>query len=465
MKKAWFLVAIAFSLLILPLASAEVQLSEKPINSIVVKELTTPAKFDITIKNNNAYSDSFVIDTLLDINITPKESVIVDKNSEKTVTVEISPSDSLRATQSGSFSFEYYAKGDKSGTTKSNMMIEFVPLSDLILTEMPASVKSTDTEIPVKIKLSKDISLDASLTMVSELLSYAKTVTLSNQATDLTVPLKSEMPQAGVYTVKSTFTIGGYDYTESKDMVLESVINVGEESAKSGNFLSYKSEITKENSGNSVTDVTVTVNKAIFASMFTSFNIKPTSVKRSGNMEVYEFTKELNPGEKLTVIATTSYAIPLVVLILLIVATWILIVVLTPQIKVSKKAVKVRTKSGVFATKIVLSIKNKGKEVTDLKIIDRLPAFTELVPEKFGTISPSEIRKKTLIWHVDRLGVGEEIMLSYIVYSKLTIIGKLDIPISFTTYKDVKGNIHEAKSNMASVLIASEDENPQPKAY
>jgi hypothetical protein len=302
------------------------------------------------------------------------------------------------------------------------------------------------------------------LTLVSELLSYEQSVSLDKDGIERAVPLNAEMPKAGTYEVKMTFTIDGYEYAESKDIVLEPIVNLEEISEKTGNFLSYTASITKENTGNSVTDATITVNKALISSMFTSFDIKPNSVKRSGNSIVYEFTKELNPNEKLAVNAKTSYYLPLAILILLVIAVWILIVVLTPQVKVQKKAVKVRTSSGVFATKIVLSIKNKGREVTDLKIIDRLPAFTELVPEKFGTISPTEIRKKILIWHVDKLAQNEEILLSYIVYSKLTVIGTLAVPISFATYKDAKGNMHESRSNASSVLVP-EEQQPSVQTY
>ena len=53
MKRVVFLIAAVFLLSILPIASADVQLKETPINSIIVKELSLPAKVDITIINNN----------------------------------------------------------------------------------------------------------------------------------------------------------------------------------------------------------------------------------------------------------------------------------------------------------------------------------------------------------------------------------------------------------------------------
>ncbi|MEM2956431.1 MAG: hypothetical protein QW041_02580 [Candidatus Pacearchaeota archaeon] len=451
-KEGLIIIIVAIFLLIFPFANADVELKETAINNIIIKELSLPATFDITIINNNRNSDIFLIDTLLDINITPKDAVFVAGNSEKTVRREIYPSQEIRANQSGSFSFLYYIKGEKE-IKKSTMMLDFISLSDLIELEMPTTISSDEKEINVTINLTKDTILDAELTLVSELLSYTKQVTLTKNGIVLNVPLKSTLPKAGTYEIKATFTIDDYDFKIIKDITLKSIISVEETTEESGYFLNYKTTVTKENTGNSVTDITISLKKSIIAGMFTNFNIKPTNIKREGNSVIYEFTKELNPGEKLTVEARTSYYLPFLILILLIIATWIFIYIMTPQVKINKKAVNVKTKSGVFATKIVLAIKNKGKEVTDLKIIDRLPAFTELVPEKFGTLSPTEIRKKTLIWHIDRLGQNEEIMLSYIVYSKLTIIGTLSIPLTFVTYKDTKGNLHEAKSNSLSIIV------------
>ena len=446
------LIAIIFILAIMPFASAEVLLKEKVINNVIVKELNLPATYDITIINNGAY-DFFTIDALYDVNITPSDPIGVDKNSEKTVSIQVYPSKALRDNQIGLFSVVYYAKGDESDLAKSILDMNFVSLADLISIEMPSSISKDASSMKVRINLTEDTVLNADLTIVSELLSYKKQISLTNKEIELTVPLKAIKPQAGTYEVKFTFDIDGYDYTESKDLMLESVIKTEEGASESGWFMCEKTEMTKENTGNSVTDVTVSLSKSVISGLFTSFSMKPTSIKRSGSTVTYEFTQELNPGDKLTVDATTSYYLPLIIIILLIVAAWIFVYVLTPQVKVDKKAVKVRTRSGVFATKIVLSVKNKGKkEVNDLKIIDRLPAFTELVPGKFGTISPSEVRKRTLIWNLDRLEVNEEVMLSYIVYSKLTIIGKLDIPITFVTYKDLNGKLHEAKSNNLAVI-------------
>ena len=458
MKKVYFLFAAAFFLLaICNTALADISLEEKAISNIVIKELSSPATFEITIKNDNSYPDSFIIDTLHDINISPNEPVEVGARSEKTVVREIYPSEEMRKDQNGTVSFEYYAKGSKSEIKRSNMVLKFVSLPEIISIDVPASITKDDSEISAKVSLSENIELETEMTLVSEILSYTNSFSLTNDGAEFIVPLKEELPAAGVYEVKATFSISGYDFIKTKDIVLEPVITVKEETAKTGNFLDYTVESSKENTGNAVTDVLIEIRKSTIASLFTKCSISPDNVKSEGGVVIYEFTKKLNPGEKLAVEAKTSYYLPLAILILIVIAAWIFIVVTTPQIKVTKKAVKVKTKSGIFATKIVLAIANKGKEVNNIKSIDHLPAFTELVPEKFGTLSPSEIKKSRLVWTVDSLGRNEEIMLSYIVYSKVGVIGKLEIPLTFATYMDSKGKLHEAKSN--SLFVLAQDES------
>jgi hypothetical protein len=448
---------LAVILVAVPFASAGIELSEKAVNPVIVKELSLPASYDITIANDNDYSDSFMIDTLLDINITPKEKTDILSNSEKTVSINLYPSPEMRSIQSGNVAITYYVKGDKSAVKEGTMDLKFVSMANLISIQMPASISKDAENLNVNIKLTEPMTLDSKLTVVSEIGSYTKQLSLTENGADLIIPLKADKPNAGTYEVKFTFEVAGSEYTESKDIVLESVITTQEGKEESGWFLNKEVVMTKENTGNSVTGITISLEKSLVSGLFTTFDTKPTAIKKSGSTVTYEFTKELNPGEKLTVNGKTSYYLPLIILLLVIIAVWLALVVFTPQVKVMKKAVKVRTKTGVFATKIVLSVKNKGsKEVSGLKIIDRMPAFTELVPEKFGTISPSEVRKRTLIWNLDKLASNEEIMLSYIVYSKLTVIGKLDIPTAFATYTDLKGGMHEAHSNKLAVIAPEE---------
>ena len=120
-----------------------------------------------------------------------------------------------------------------------------------------------------------------------------------------------------------------------------------------------------------------------------------------------------------------------------------------------KKAYRVKTKSGQFAAKVILLVKNTGKEVSNAKIIESIPPFTEIMGDRFGTIKPAEIRKHSVIWDIPFMAAKEEFILSYIVYSKVSILGKIDVAPAIATYQTGKGIMKESKSN--SIFILTEE--------
>jgi len=430
MKKRFNILFIALICFMVPCVAAEISLSENYINNVAIKDTSIPAKVDITVSNNDFDSKRCFIDTLVDVNITPREYFTVPGDGQITVSRLVYPSDEIRSNINGAYSFSYYAKCNDDLAEK-NMILKFLSMNEFVKIQMPLTIQSDAGSIDITFQLSqKAEDFSTQLEIDSPIMAYTKTITLSTaNPVKITVPLKGSMPRAGVYEIKFKFKMGGQEAVAVKTVTLESKIILNEEVKKSGFFLNQVTEVTKINTGNSVNDATITISKDILSGMFTFFSEKATSTKKEGSQVIYEFKKELNPGEKLIVKATTSYYIPLLILILIAAGIWAYIVVTTPQVRVRKNAVRVRTKSGVFATKIILSAKNKGKEaVHDLKVIDRLPAFTELIKDKFGSIAPHEIRKNTLIWALPKLAAQEEMMFSYIVYSKLSVLGKLEIP-------------------------------------
>jgi len=102
---------------------------------------------------------------------------------------------------------------------------------------------------------------------------------------------------------------------------------------------------------------------------------------------------------------------------------------------VHKKAIPIRTKGGEFASKIIILLKNVStKEITNLNLMDRLPLTTQLY-EKFGSIKPDKTGKHVIEWNFPALLPGEEIVVSYVLYSKIQMVGAINLPtasLSFT---------------------------------
>lgn len=449
------LAAVFAVILFLPLVTASIGIEKITINPVIIKEFSFPAEFNVSITNDNAYYDRFTIDTLLPINITPKEIGRISSRETKTVSISIIPSDEVKEENYGNYAFRYYVKGDRTELEEDDFLIEILPLKDVLLIELPSSLKREDKSISLELSLEDNMSFETSLEINSPLFSKEAELVLSNEKNKIEIQLDLAEQKAGVFDVVFSFESNGEKAEITKEIVFEAALEIKEGREETGNFLAKQLKITKTNEGNSVTKVIISIEKPILASLFTTFDGSP-KVKKEAGKYVYEWEKELNPGDSLSVSIKTNYYIPAAILLLIIIGAVILKIVFTPQVKVNKKVVRVRTKSGLFAAKVILSVRNTGKTITNVNVIDRLPVFTELLPDKFGVVSPSEIKKRTIIWNFSKLEKGEEVMFSYIIYSKISVFGKLELPRTIVTYIDKKDIFKEAKSHLVYILAEEE---------
>ena len=75
--------------------------------------------------------------------------------------------------------------------------------------------------------------------------------------------------------------------------------------------------------------------------------------------------------------------------------------------------------------KVILHVKAR-KEVDNIEVFDRIPMATKLY-EKAGMPHKFDENTKKLSWKIDRLNAGEERIFSYIIYSTLKIVGRLEL--------------------------------------
>jgi hypothetical protein len=85
--------------------------------------------------------------------------------------------------------------------------------------------------------------------------------------------------------------------------------------------------------------------------------------------------------------------------------------------------------------------------VEKIKIIDKLPNIVTLY-EKFGAIAPDtvDVKNRRLEWNIEALNKGEERIFSYIIYSKIGVFGKFELPVARAVY-ELEGQVKEATSN------------------
>ncbi len=459
MKKTLVIVLVA-AMLLIPLASADMKIESKSVNPVVLREFSMPAEYNIAVTPGSTIADYYYINTLLDMEFSPTEIGTILPGGSKGVQLKISPSEDFKKNYYGNTAIEYFVRGDKTPLSRAILVLSVLPMADFVNIGMPTSITIDDSKMTINLSSKTDYSDNVKLKISSELFNTEVPVRLAKEAQEIGVDVDTKDKDAKVYMINFEFTIGNESAVVQKELILGPSIAVTSSQSVSGNILSREFDVTKTNTGNSPTKATIEMSRSMWTSLFTVTEGNPAVTKDGANY-VYTWEKVLNPKESFTAVLRVNYYLPFLILLLIIVAFAVYRAVTKSQIEVKKTAVRVKTKSGLFASKIILTIKNKGGAVSNLKLIDRLPAFTELLPERFGILEPTEIKKRSLIWEFPKLDKAEEIMFSYIVYSKVTIFGRLEVPSAIVTFVDRRADAKETFSN--KVFILAEEEARQEK--
>ena len=252
---------------------------------------------------------------------------------------------------------------------------------------------------------------------------------------------------AGFYTLTAEVIIG------EKDSRVEGIIKFVEKdlvttTKKDYGFLINTKIIEKKNEGNTLVPSETVIKKNIISRLFTSFSPQPDNVEREGGTIYYTWTQEIKPGETLEIVVKTNWLLPFLI-ILFVVAIVALVKQNTGTNLVLKKKVSfVKAKGGEFALKVSIFL-NAKKYIERVNVIDRLPPLVNIY-ERFGGDKPDRIDEKNrrLEWNFEKLEAGEIRVLSYIIYSKVGILGKFALPTA-TAIFEREGEIHETESNRA----------------
>jgi len=255
---------------------------------------------------------------------------------------------------------------------------------------------------------------------------------------------------AGKYIMSTNLSINdANEVIESNIIFSEKALIKSEE--ESFGLAVRKDIITKTNEGNLETMAEVVIKKNIISRLFTTFSVQPYKVNREGGSVYYYWQKELRPSESFTVRVTTNWLIPLLVILGAIVLGFFISLYRKTHLLVRKRVSFVRSKGGEFALKVSLHVRAKAN-VEKIKIFDRLPPIAKLY-ERYGAVAPDKFDKtnRRLEWNLGSMDVGEERVLSYIIYSKVGVIGRLELPRATAVYEH-NSNITESQSNRTYVV-------------
>ena len=449
MKKIILIILLALLiLLIVPSVLAiNIQVEKQTIGEVLIVEFNNPVVFDLNITNLGA-SGNFEFFNLLGFTMSP-EQIFIEHEETEEIQLKIVSLASIN--ERGFYTITYHIKADDSSMTQETLTFKIIELKDaFVVGSSDVDPESDSIEIFIKNTEKFDFG-NMDVNFSSPFFSIQKNFYLGSKETkNFTVQLNPDDFRAliaGFYTLTAKVSV------EGEEANVEGVIkfvekNIVTTTKKEFGFLISTQIIEKKNAGNTVERFETVIKKNIISRLFTSFNPEPDFVEREGGSVYYTWDQEIMPGETLEIIVKTNWIFPFLIILFV-----ILIVILTKKysetnLVLKKKVSFVKAKGGEFALKVSIFI-NAKKYVERVNVIDRFPLLVE-VYERFGGDQPSRIDKKNrrLEWNFEKLETGETRILSYIIYSKIGVLGKFALPTATAVYEK-DGEIHESESNRA----------------
>ncbi|MEK6873330.1 MAG: hypothetical protein AABW91_00645 [Nanoarchaeota archaeon] len=400
-------------------------------------------KFTITSVGE---SGTYEIYTTERFQISPKEFSIA---SGKTIALELEflPIDAMKE-NTGYIQIPYNIR--KVGTTdvqKGEVYLKLIDFNEaFVIKGDPLTPESK--EVVINVYNVEDVKYENVHVKVSGAFfpSFEKDISLNPyEIKKFNVPVNQEQLKKlifGEYTIKGEITFNKQKENVNGKVKLLEKSGIDSKQYTEGAII-RKLTVERKNEGNVPTISEVQIKKNIISRLFTTFSVDPQKIDRQGVFVYYYWQKELQPDETFKIKATTNLLFPLLLIIAVGIIGYLANLYFLTNLNVRKQVQFVKTHGGEFALKITLRVSAK-KFMDNVTLYDRLPAMSHLY-EKYGQ-APNKIENGRLTWNIGKLGQGEERFFSYIIYSKLKIIGKFELPRATGVY-NVNGKIHESISN------------------
>ncbi len=451
MGKKFILLIIFVISLMSSVFAINLKIEKNPINDVIIKELDNPAQFEFTIKNLGE-EDNFELYSLVGVEISPKKAFHLDKGEVKKLTVKVNALESVKK-NSGYFNFVYKIKSS-SGIQEDRLTIKLVNLKDIFYLSAD-NINPEDNEAVIYLQNLENFDFEnIEAEFSSVFFNFKENFSLSSlEKKSFTTEINKEKLKtlvAGPYILDANIKIDNVSETIKSTIKFLEKSDLLTEEHKEG-WLISRYEIKKKNEGNLISLAEITIAKNVISRLFTSFNLPPDKAERKGFIVFYTWREELRPDDSLTVIAKTNWLIPIAIIIVIIMMIFLAQTYFISDIILKKKISLVKTKGGEFALKVSINVKAR-RSAEKINIIDKLPPIVKLY-ERYGTIAPDRIDEKNrrIEWNIESLREGEETILSYIIYSKIGIVGKFELPPAKAIYERNE-KIKETSSNRVFFL-------------
>jgi hypothetical protein len=448
MRKIFLGVMILFLLGFSLVSAVDLTIEPQADDVAMIYGLSQPAIFDLKITNNGA-GDNFIFYNFFGSDMFPKGTVMIAGGETKRLDVGVYPGTNLKE---GWMKFDIYLKGSKSQEEMSYpLMVKVMKLKDAF--EVGAEeFKPDSNNVTVYIKNLANFNFNnINAKFKSPFFNFEKVISVgAHEKKSVEITLNKEDFRdimAGFYTLEVEVTAENQKATVEGTMKFSEKDIVTSTQNEYGIIINTK-KISKVNEGNVLSTTQTVIKKNIISRLFTSFNPEPDSVERKGISVYYTWQRELKPGEELLITVKTNWLMPLLIILLI-----IAVIILTKQLSkrnlsVKKRVTFVRAKGGEFALKVTIIV-NARRFVERVHIMDRLPPITKL-HQRFGGETPKKVdtKNRRIEWNFERLQEGETRVVSYIIYSKVGVLGKFELPTTTVVYER-EGEVHEAESNKA----------------
>lgn len=435
-------------ILLLPgVLSVNLDVEKSSSDEIMILDIESPATFNLEVTNNGV-SDSFTFYTFFGLLESPKEAIKINSGETKNIELKILPTYNL---QPGFSNFEVFIRGTDNSETSKELLVKIANLGDIFeIGSKEIDSESSTMQIYIKNKENYNFeNLDVKFSSV--FFDFEESFSLNpNEEKSFEVKLDKEdfkKVLAGFYTLTATIN------TNEAETKVEGVIkfaekNILEETSKDSGFIVSTTKIEKTNEGNTIQSSETTIKKNIISRLFTSFSPEADLVERDGAKIYYTWIKDIKPGETLTIKARTNWMFPFIVIFLIVSIVTLVKKFSKRDLSLRKKVSFVNAKGGEFALKVSIVVHAK-KYVEKVDIIERLPALVK-VYERFGREEPTKVdeAKKRIEWHFEKLEAGEVRVLTYVIYSKVGVVGKFALPSTAAIYEK-DGEIKDTSSNLA----------------
>ncbi len=447
MKRVLIFTLIA--LLILPFISAiNLQIEQQNPTGVMIPELNEPAAFDLKIKNLGT-SDNFEFYNLLGFTMTPAEKIAINSGETKDIMIVIYPRESSNIR--GYYGLAYYIMASDNSEIEEKLTIRIIDLKDAFeIGSADINPESSSVDLYIYNKENYDFGdvkakIDSPFFKVEEEFSMPQ-----NQKKIFTIKLNREDYKklvAGFYTIKADLIVKGKSVHIEKPIKFIEKNIVESTSREYGLFVSTKT-ITKTNKGNTIAEAEISFTKNIISRLFTGLSPNPDLVERDGLIVTYSWVREVKPGEELNIVVKTNWLMPVLIIIFIVIVVILVRKYSESDLVMRKKVAFVRTKGGEFALKVTISV-NAKTYLQRISIRDRIPGNMK-IHSAYGPEHPAKVDEKGRVieWEFNELEAGEKRILTYIIYSKIGVLGKFALP-SATAIFDKSGKVKEAGSNRA----------------